>query len=62
MSIESNQIFKCCICGETFTGWGNNPWPVVEDAEARCCNYCNDAKVIPARLEMMFNGGNKSNG
>ena len=42
---------RCCICGEKFEGWGNNPWPVKEDG--RCCDYCNDAVVIPARIMML---------
>jgi hypothetical protein len=37
-----------------FTGWGNNPYPVVEDADARCCDACNAEKVLPARLAQMF--------
>ena len=41
----------CCICGCEFTGWGNNPWPVAESGE--CCEYCNDTKVIVARLQLM---------
>lgn len=43
----------CCICGEKFTGWGNNPWPVVEDEDARCCNDCNDTVVLAARTRNM---------
>ena len=59
MCIENNQIYKCCICGKTFTGWGNNPWPVVEDEDAQCCDECNNLKVIPARLEQMFSAEGK---
>lgn len=44
----------CCICGKRFTGWGNNPWPLVENEDARCCDACNNEKVFPARLAMMF--------
>ena len=48
--------FRCCICGRTFKGCGNNPWPVVKDADAVCCDQCNDDKVIPARiLQIMEN-------
>ena len=39
---------KCCICGRTFTGWGNNPWPV--RLNGRCCDSCNSMYVLPARL------------
>lgn len=48
------QEYVCCICGKKFTGWGNNPWPVVKDDDARCCDVCNDTEVIPARLAQMF--------
>lgn len=39
---------KCCICGKEFNGFGNNPWPV--KMEGKCCDECNGAHVIPARL------------
>ena len=47
-----NEVKKCCICGAKFIGWGNNPWPVKDEGE--CCDYCNDMKVIPARLRQMY--------
>ena len=32
----------CCICGkECENEWGNNPWPINNDENARCCNKCN---------------------
>ena len=46
--------FKCCICGGTFKGYGNNPWPVVNDEDARCCDLCNSLEVVPARIRMMM--------
>lgn len=45
---------KCCICGYEFYGFGNNPWPVVNDEYARCCDNCNARVVIPARLAKMM--------
>lgn len=47
--------YECCICGQKFTGWGNNPWPVDTSEDARCCDDCNSSVVIPARLAKMFN-------
>lgn len=41
---------KCCLCGREFKGWGNNPWPVVDNGV--CCDECNMTKVIPARLKL----------
>ena len=43
----------CCICGKKFIGWGNNPWPVVKDENATCCNDCNATFVIPVRIAQM---------
>ena len=40
----------CCICGKEFEGWGNNPYPVVKDEDAKCCDTCNMAVVLPARI------------
>ena len=41
----------CCICGkECENEWGNNPWPINNDGNARCCNKCNNEIVIPQRI------------
>ena len=40
----------CCLCGDTFVGWGNNPYPLSVNPDDRCCDKCNYTKVIPARL------------
>ena len=43
----------CCICGKICENqWGNNPYPLVKDENARCCNVCNDL-VIAARLGLL---------
>ena len=42
------QKQKCCVCGQTFVGYGNNPAPIKH--EGRCCDSCNEHKVIPARF------------
>lgn len=51
----------CCICGERFIGYGNDPWPIVKDEDARCCDECNDTKVLSARLAQMFGGKENNN-
>ena len=53
------ECFKCSICGGLFYGFGNNPWPVTDGDLDRCCDACNDSKVIPARLQQMFNNKKK---
>jgi len=47
------EYWTCSICDEIFSGFGNNPWPVTEGDEDRCCNDCNSIKVIPARFKEM---------
>ncbi len=44
---------KCCICGKEFEGYGNSPYPVNKNTEARCCSECNINVVIPARIERL---------
>lgn len=39
----------CCICGEPFVGYGNNPDPYKK--EGRACDECNKRFVVPSRLE-----------
>lgn len=53
-----NETKKCVICGKTYTGWGNDAWPV---ADGYCCDQCNMDKVIPARLAQMYGTKNESN-
>ena len=45
-----NDVKKCCICGDEFVGWGNNPWPIVKDEDALCCDMCNFERVVPSRI------------
>jgi hypothetical protein len=51
----------CSLCGGEVEEWpggggyGNNPEPLAP-IEARCCDRCNQEKVIPARLEQMGYG------
>ena len=42
--------YVCSICGKTFIGWGNNPYPVTKGENDRCCDECNGIYVIPARI------------
>ena len=39
-----NNIKKCCICGDYFDGWGNNPWPVKSTGTV----------VIPATVSSLY--------
>ncbi len=57
MSKESEKIQKefeeikiCDICGEEFSGWGNNPEPILSGT---CCDKCNALYVIPVRIERL---------
>ena len=49
----------CCICGEEYTGYGNNAEPY---KEGYCCDECNKKFVIPSRLNQeSVNEGYKDN-
>lgn len=51
---EQEQAHKgmkmCAICGSMFSGYGNNPSPVITEPGARCCSNCDRHIVIPARM------------
>ena len=38
---------KCCICGKTFVGYGNNAEPI---RKGICCNICNTKYVFGSRF------------
>lgn len=53
---------KCCICGKTFEGYGNNPRGALNENreivewrdEDRCCDECNNRHVVPGRIMLMM--------
>ncbi|HEX8782634.1 MAG TPA: hypothetical protein VF764_04635, partial [Steroidobacteraceae bacterium] len=46
-------IRPCCLCGkEMLEKEGNNPWPIKTEEGARCCNDCDQTKVMAARLQL----------
>ena len=49
----AGEIWRCVICNEYYTGWGNNPDPIKNYGD--CCNDCNTNAVIPARLGRIIN-------
>ena len=58
--MNNDEVKVCCICGKRFRGWGNNPWPVVKDEDAQCCDECDGKYVLAARLRQFY--GEKDNG
>ena len=36
---EKDHTLVCPICGKTFIGYGNNPYPIMKDG--KCCDNCN---------------------
>lgn len=60
--MKNNEIKKCCICGQEFVGYGNNPdgaawktqdgeieFPEFKDGD-RCRDVCDSMYVIPGRI------------
>ena len=49
------EKFKCCLCGIEVEGYGNDPRPLpMKDEDDECCDECNLAKVIPARINLVI--------
>lgn len=58
----TDNIFTCCICGQMFCGYGNNPYGAVYKNDKgeiiepefkeddRCCDECDQLYVIPGRI------------
>lgn len=50
------NFLKCSICNEPIEtdqfGWdlGNNPHPLMQNDNDRCCNNCNILYVLPSRI------------
>lgn len=43
----------CCFCeGELGQTGGNNPDPACTIKDARCCDYCDETIVLPARISI----------
>ena len=57
----NNETKICCICGKSFNGWGNDPWPVVMDDDAECCDDCDMGVVLAARISEMKGAQNGNN-
>ena len=47
----TGKLYKCCLCGITDHGYGNNPDPIKK--EGRCCDESNADQVLPARFELL---------
>lgn len=47
MTTTTDEKKICCLCGREFKEWGNNAQPL---SDGRCCNECNNSRVIPARI------------
>ena len=41
---------KCSLCDGNYIFGGNNPQPVIDDYDARCCDGCSDTVVSAARI------------
>jgi len=53
------EELKCCICNgpvepwyQGSKGYGHSPYPL--KSKGRCCNTCNDTRVVPTRIALTF--------
>jgi len=65
LDAHKNAPIPCSLCDmnidiEPKTKWkyGHNPAPLGKEGD-RCCSTCNMMKVIPARLNQLFNPDKK---
>ena len=53
-----DKSINCNLCNVEMKNFleTHNPYPLCDenDNESRCCEKCNQTKVIPARLQRMF--------
>ena len=49
---ETSYVHQCVLCPAQFSHYGHNPYPLVETG--RCCNDCQNLRVMPARFEQIF--------
>lgn len=60
--MKEKKNLTCCLCGNEITHpdygvgeyLGNNPWPLANGKNDRCCDKCND-NVILARIIQRMN-------
>jgi len=50
---EDYGVGKCAICGNNYTFMGNNPFPIVNDEDSRCCAICDGTVVLDARIDLV---------
>jgi hypothetical protein len=48
-----DEAGKCCICENIYHGLGNDPWPIYNSPEERCCNECKQEYVMPERNKLL---------
>ena len=48
---------KCSLCNGNYIFGGNNPQPVINDYNARCCERCNEEIVKPERIKNLYKIG-----
>lgn len=48
------KIWKCAICGEVHTGWGNNPAPIMDYNSALVCDKCNQMVLACRMLKLQM--------
>ena len=51
-----HRKYKCILCGLAAIGFGNNPEPLAAYEVGRCCDDCNQKRVVPERLRRMAAG------
>ena len=49
------EKFICCLCDKEVEGYGNDISPLqTQNEDDECCDECNLAKVVPARINLVI--------
>ena len=47
-----DEMKQCVICDDNLLDMGHNPYPLFTNG--RCCEFCNDVLVLPARISAHY--------
>lgn len=47
---EEGAIYRCPLCGKSFKGYGNDPWPI---ETYQVCSECDWKVIIPLKNKLI---------
>ena len=50
---QDDKKYKCVLCQGRIYGYGNNPAPLSNLSIGKCCDDCDQRRVMPARFKQL---------